>query len=224
MANSDFRNKAGWVIATVVVVILAVTGILLLVPRLTADEPPFDADAVPGTQVLWVTAPRGADHGTLELWQRGSRWKRTLSTSAWVGREGISPQAREGSAFTPEGTFTVSEAFGRLADTRSRLPYLPVDSSNTWWWVSDTASPLYNQKYQCLADECPFDTSASENLGETDPQYNYALVIDYNRAPVVEGRGSAFFVHVAVGKPTPGLVAGPGEGMRTQLTTQEAAR
>ncbi|RDI54146.1 L,D-transpeptidase family protein [Nocardia mexicana] len=224
MSNSDFRNKASWLIATVVVVILAVTGIFLLLPGLTADEPPFDADAVPGTQVVWVTAKRGADHGTLELWQRGSRWKRTLSTPAWVGKEGISKQAREGSSFTPEGTFAVSEAFGRMSDTRARLPYLPVDPSNTWWWVSDTASPLYNQKYQCADSECPFDTEAAENLGETDPQYNYALVIDYNRTPVVAGQGSAFFVHVAVDKPTAGCVSVSEDVMRTLLATLEPSR
>lgn len=35
------------------------------------------------------------------------------------------------------------------------------------------------------------------------------MVIDYNRAPVVQGAGSAFFLHVAVGEPTQGCVAVP---------------
>ncbi|WP_157111816.1 hypothetical protein [Nocardia beijingensis] len=64
----------------------------------------------------------------------------------------------------------------------------------------------------------------SENLGRTDPQYNYALVIDYNRFPVVPNRGSAFFVHVEVGRPTAGCVAVGDDVMRTLLTTLEPSR
>ncbi|WP_280240482.1 L,D-transpeptidase family protein [Nocardia abscessus] len=173
-----------------------------------------------------MTAPAGADRGTLELWQRNRlrRWERTLAVPAWVGTAGISREAREGAAYTPEGTFALTEGFGRLPDVGAKLPYLSVDPSNTWWWVSDTASPLYNQKYQCAEDGCPFDTSLSENLGRTDPQYNYALVIDYNRFPVVPKQGSAFFVHVEAGRPTAGCVAVGADVMRTLLTTLEPSR
>ncbi|WP_280372992.1 L,D-transpeptidase family protein [Nocardia abscessus] len=173
-----------------------------------------------------MTAPAGADRGTLELWQRNRlrRWERTLAVPAWVGTAGISREAREGAAYTPEGTFALTEGFGRLPDVGAKLPYLSVDPSNTWWWVSDTASPLYNQKYQCAEDGCPFDTSLSENLGRTDPQYNYALVIDYNRFPVVPKQGSAFFVHVEAGRPTAGSVAVGADVMRTLLTTLEPSR
>jgi L,D-peptidoglycan transpeptidase YkuD (ErfK/YbiS/YcfS/YnhG family) len=34
-------------------------------------------------------------------------------------------------------------------------------------------------------------------------------VIDYNRSPVVQGAGSAFFLHVTVGQPTQGCVSIP---------------
>ncbi len=197
---------------------------IVLLAEITGNRPPFDPDAVPGTQVVWVTAPAGADRGTLELWQRNRfrRWERTLAVPAWVGSAGISREAREGAAYTPEGTFALTEGFGRLPDADAKLPYLTVDESV--WWVSDTASPLYNQEYRCAEDECPFDTALSENLGRTDPQYNYALVIDYNRFPVVPNRGSAFFVHVEVGRPTAGCVAVGDDVMRTLLSTLEPSR
>ena len=35
----------------------------------------------------------------------------------------------------------------------------------------------------------------------------YAIVIDYNRTPIVPGRGSAFFLHVTEGKPTQGCIS-----------------
>ncbi|MFI9414771.1 L,D-transpeptidase [Nocardia gamkensis] len=197
---------------------------IVLLTEITGSRPPFDPDVVPGTQVVWVTAPAGADRGTLELWQRNRfrRWERTLAVPAWVGSAGISREAREGAAYTPEGTFTLTEGFGRLPGTDAKLPYLEVDESR--WWVSDTESPLYNQEYRCAEGECPFDTTLSENLGRTDPQYNYALVIDYNRFPVVPKRGSAFFIHVEVGRPTAGCVAVGDDVMRTLLTTLEPSR
>ena len=40
------------------------------------------------------------------------------------------------------------------------------------------------------------------------PQYRYFAVIDYNAHPVVPGRGSAIFLHVAVGS-TAGCVSLP---------------
>jgi L,D-peptidoglycan transpeptidase YkuD (ErfK/YbiS/YcfS/YnhG family) len=39
----------------------------------------------------------------------------------------------------------------------------------------------------------------SEALWRISPQYRYFAVIDYNTRPVVAGRGSAIFLHVAVG-------------------------
>ncbi|WP_157129401.1 L,D-transpeptidase family protein [Nocardia amamiensis] len=228
MGDKSAQNRPArrWTVFVVaVVVVIAALGIVL-VREVTGDRPPFDTNAVPGTQVVWVTAPAGANRGTLEFWQRNRlrQWERTFAVPAWVGTGGISREAREGAAFTPEGTFALTESFGRLPDVGAELPYLSLDESNTWWWVSDTESPLYNQKYQCAEGDCPFDTSLSENLGRTEPQYNYALVIDYNRFPVVPKQGSAFFLHVEAGRPTAGCVAVGADVMRTLLATLEPSR
>ncbi len=199
---------------------------IALLPRANPDKPPFDPDTVPGTQVVWVTAPRGEARATLELWQRNRLrdWKRTFAVPAWVGAEGISPHAAEGRAFTPQGTFTLTEGFGRRPDPAAQLPYLAIDRSNTWWWVSDVESPLYNTEYRCAAPDCPFDTTRAENLGRVDPQYNHAIVIDYNRSPALPGAGSAFFLHGAIGEPTSGCVAVSEDVMRTLIATLQPAR
>ncbi|MFF2550870.1 L,D-transpeptidase [Nocardia sp. NPDC058058] len=197
-----------------------------LLPRVSTDKPPFDPDSVPGTQVVWVTAPAGEARGTLELWQRNRLrdWKRSFATPAWVGSEGISELAAEGRSFTPKGTFALTEGFGRIPDPAARLPYIAIDRSNTWWWVSDVESPLYNRSFRCASPDCPFDTSLSENLGRTDPQYNHALVIDYNRFPAEPGAGSAFFVHGDIGRPTAGCVAVSEDVVRTLLATLQPSR
>jgi L,D-peptidoglycan transpeptidase YkuD (ErfK/YbiS/YcfS/YnhG family) len=49
----------------------------------------------------------------------------------------------------------------------------------------------------------------SEPLWEVTPQYDYFAAIEYNRSPVVPGRGSAIFLHVSIGAPTTGCVAIP---------------
>ncbi len=85
------------------------------------------------------------------------------------------------------------------------MPYLHLTSDD--WWVSDVDSPLYNTEQRCAPAACTFDTGASERLDFVDPEYDYAVVIDANRTPVVPGAGSAFFLHVANGGPTAGCVA-----------------
>ena len=64
------------------------------------------------------------------------------------------------------------------------------------------------QHRAALRGGCAFTQGdPNEHLYYEQPYYNYAVVIDYNRAPVVQGAGSAFFLHVTVGAPTPGCVS-----------------
>ena len=84
------------------------------------------------------------------------------------------------------------------------LPYRVVDGDD--WWVSDVASPRYNQYAQCAPGTCDFSEPASENLAAAGAVYDYAVVIDYNRGGT-PGAGSAFFLHVTNGAPTAGCVA-----------------
>jgi L,D-peptidoglycan transpeptidase YkuD (ErfK/YbiS/YcfS/YnhG family) len=174
----------------------------------TAGAWPFPRPVSPGesTQLVTVTAgSAGATTGRLEAWElRPTGWARTLGpVTARLGAAGIGA-ASEGSTRTPAGTYTLTEAFGRLGDPGTALPYRVIDQQD--WWVSDTTSRLYNQHARCAAGSCPFRESAGENLWQQGWVYDLAVVIDYNRQGT-PGAGSAFFLHVTNGQPTAGCVA-----------------
>ncbi|AHH97669.1 hypothetical protein GCM10010174_02250 [Kutzneria viridogrisea] len=167
-------------------------------------------------QVITVRAEHErATTAVLTAWQRGAGcWRRVLDpVRAFVGSQGIG-RASESSARTPAGVWPLTEGFGHLP-VRTRLPYREIDAAD--WWVSDPASPLYNTYQRCQAGGCPFDESAGEALGRSGAVYDHAVVIDYNRSPVVPGAGSAFFLHVTGGGPTAGCVAIPVAELRTLL-------
>lgn len=199
--------------------LLAVIVLLAAVSACTSNSKPamplpYRGDA---TQVITVVADEAsATTATLTAWQHFSDgWRAEIGpVRAFVGRDGVG-QASESSAHTPAGVWTLSEAFGIAPDNESGLPYRQVGSSD--WWVSDVDAPTYNQYAHCETGACDFDEQSSENLGAAGPAYEHAVVIDYNRQPVVAGAGSAFFLHVETGRPTAGCVAIAAADLRTVL-------
>lgn len=157
-------------------------------------------------QVVTVLADSGAGTtAVLQTWRRaGSGWAKVgPAVPAWLGSAGIGPTSEQISR-TPAGSFTLSEAFGRRPDPGTALPYRHTDPAD--WWISEPGR-LYNTEQHCPAD-CSFTRGEpNEHLSDIAPEYDYALVIDYNRTPVVPGAGSAFFVHVTVQEPTQGCVS-----------------
>jgi L,D-peptidoglycan transpeptidase YkuD (ErfK/YbiS/YcfS/YnhG family) len=120
-----------------------------------------------------------------------------------LGTDGVG-SASEQTTTTPEGSFTLTQAFGRFTDPGTALPYRRTTPAD--WWISQPG-PLYNTEQHC-ASGCSFTQGApNEHLYYELPYYDYAVVIDYNRDPVRPGAGSAFFLHVTVGAPTQGCVS-----------------
>lgn len=158
-------------------------------------------------QVITVRVASGsATVGVLEAWERrGDEFARVRGPiRVFVGEDGVG-SASERRSRTPRGVFTLTEAFGLAANPGTALPYVRVGSSH--WWVSDVKSRYYNQMRRCIPGAwCGFRQSRSEQLGAIGA-YEYALVMDYNRDPVVPGRGSAFFLHVSEGRPTQGCIS-----------------
>jgi L,D-peptidoglycan transpeptidase YkuD (ErfK/YbiS/YcfS/YnhG family) len=179
---------------------------------------PMGIDAGNSTEVVTVVAPSArSTTATLTSWQLTSTgWTAVVGPlTAYVGSAGVGA-ASEDIARTPQGVFTLTEAFGRAANPGTALPYRQVDAQD--WWVGDRTSSLYNQHARCAAGSCPFDESVSENLYGAGPVYDYAAVIDYNRSPAVPGAGSAFFLHVTNHIPTAGCVAIERAALVTLLT------
>ena len=166
------------------------------------------AGAVDGaTQVITVEAPStSSTQATLQAWQKdGTGWQRFGgAVHAWVGSDGLSTQPSESRSATPIGSFTLTQAFGHDPNPGTALPYRQTTPAD--WWISQ-AGPLYNTEQHCSSG-CGFTQGdPNEHLYYETPFYDYAVVIDYNRWPVVQGAGSAFFLHVTVGSPTAGCVS-----------------
>ena len=167
---------------------------------------PLGVDPGGSTQVVSVVASSSrATTAKLTAWELGpGGWTAVLGpVTARIGSAGVG-RASESTTRTPAGVFTLTEAFGRQGDPGTALPYRVVDGDD--WWVSDVASPRYNQYAQCAPGTCDFDEAAGENLAAAGPVYDHAVVIDYNRGGT-PGAGSAFFLHVTNGAPTAGCVA-----------------
>jgi L,D-peptidoglycan transpeptidase YkuD (ErfK/YbiS/YcfS/YnhG family) len=158
-------------------------------------------------QVITVVAGQESDtQATLQAWRKvAGGWRRVgPSVPAWLGTTGMTPQPSESKSATPMGSYTLTQAFGHDSNPGTALPYTQTTPAD--WWISEPG-PLYNTLQHCASD-CAFTQGdPNEHLYYETPYYNYAVVIDYNRSPVRQGAGSAFFLHVSVGAPTAGCVS-----------------
>lgn len=123
-----------------------------------------------------------------------------------LGRGGVTPaEAKvEGDGASPIGIWPIRQVFWRA----DRLPRpetaLPVEALiPEAGWCDDPASPFYN-----LPVLLPFPMS-HEKLWRDDGVYDLIVVLGYNDAPPVPGKGSAIFLHLARPdySPTEGCVA-----------------
>lgn len=111
---------------------------------------------------------------------------------------------REGDGATPIGSFPLRRVLyrpDRLAPPETALPAAPLSPHDGW--CDDPGHPSYNQQV-CL----PFD-GRCERLWRKDHVYDVIVVLGYNDNPVIAGKGSAIFLHVAKPDfaPTEGCVA-----------------
>ncbi|MFI0355297.1 L,D-transpeptidase family protein [Actinomadura sp. 9N407] len=141
-----------------------------------------------------------------ECAKAGPFWRTVLSTPGYVGRNGFAEPGtkREGDGKSPTGSYSMTEAFGE-GDPGTRLPYRTLRKSGDCWG-STVGDPRYNRYYRgtCL----PADENLSQYMLEGP--YRQAVVIGYNRppdSPVVQGNGSAIFMHIGTGRPTAGCVS-----------------
>lgn len=139
---------------------------------------------------------------------------RMAQVGAWrfrcaVGRGGIRVDKREGDGATPAGAWTLREVFyraDRMAAPQTRLPLRALRPDDGW--CDAPGDRFYNRLVRL-----PYPASA-EVLWRRDSVYDIIVVAGYNDAPVVPGKGSAIFLHLARSRyqPTAGCVAfAPGD-------------
>ena len=129
-----------------------------------------------------------------------------VTTPCLIGRNGsVAATAKhEGDGRTPLGRWALRSALlrpDRVAPLVSLLPWRWLHRDDGW--SDDPADPAYN-----TAVRHPHVFSA-EHLWRDDGLYDLIVVLGYNDAPPVPGRGSAIFLHcIAAGHPaTAGCVA-----------------
>lgn len=131
------------------------------------------------------------------------RWSGGTARCA-IGRGGISCDKHEGDGATPVGRFPLRQALyraDRIAQPATALPLQRIGRDDGW--CDDPADAAYNRPV-------PLPYAAShERLWRDDALYDILIVVGHNDDPVLPGRGSAIFIHVASADftPTAGCVA-----------------
>ena len=145
---------------------------------------------------------RPAPGGTWVLEVRGK------SYPCAVGRKGVAPPGakQEGDGMTPSGEYAFRELLYRPDKVDAKgLPevWKPRALQKTDGWCDEAKDPNYNRLVTL-----PYAPS-HEELWREDDLYDLIVPLGYNDDPVVPGKGSAIFFHVARPgyAPTAGCVA-----------------
>ncbi|MBM3617421.1 MAG: hypothetical protein FJX23_02630 [Alphaproteobacteria bacterium] len=109
-----------------------------------------------------------------------------------TGKNGFSVEKREGDNCTPIGTYALRECWYRadkIAAPVTNLPLRVIQPDDGWCDAPE--HPAYNTHVKL-----PFAAS-HEKLWREDDVYDVVVPMGYNDAPIVPGKGSAIFMHVA---------------------------
>lgn len=129
-----------------------------------------------------------------------------LTFQCAIGKGGMVDAAKktEGDGASPIGLWKIKRVFWR-ADKFDRpktvLPATPLHPDDGW--CDEPGDPLYN-----CAVKRPYPAS-HEVMWREDDLYDIVVQLDHNTDPVVSGKGSAIFMHVAKPdySPTEGCIA-----------------
>jgi len=109
-----------------------------------------------------------------------------------IGPGGIAVKGREGDGITPRGAWPVREIFyraDRIAKPKTDFPLRAIEKDDGW--CDAPGDPHYNRLVTL-----PYPASA-ETMWREDHLYDLVAVLGFNDDPVVAGKGSAIFLHLA---------------------------
>ena len=123
---------------------------------------------------------------------------------AALGRSGITASKREGDGATPVAILPLRRVFyrpDRVAPPIAVVPVQPISPDDGW--CDEPSHPAYNQ-----LTRLPIAASA-EALWRDDNVYDVIGILGWNDDPIMPGRGSAIFLHLARADyaPTDGCIA-----------------
>jgi L,D-peptidoglycan transpeptidase YkuD (ErfK/YbiS/YcfS/YnhG family) len=133
---------------------------------------------------------------------------------AALGAGGVRADKQEGDHATPAGLLALRRVLyraDRVPIPRAAVPREPIAASDGW--CDDPAHADYNRQVHLP------HPARVELLWRADGLYDVVGVLGWNDAPVLRGRGSAIFLHVARAdfSPTEGCVALALEDLRAVL-------
>ena len=120
-----------------------------------------------------------------------------------IGKNGIKRFKKEGDFCTPTGQFSLGPIYyrkDRINKLNTKLNIYPITKNMIW---EDNPN---NKNYNKLNLN---NKKSKEKLFRKDNIYDIIVVINYNNNPVVPGKGSAIFIHIARNNyfPTKGCIA-----------------
>ncbi len=147
---------------------------------------------------LLIATPTGPDPWTATA-VFGARTLRCA-----LGRTGVTGDKREGDGASPLGRWPMRRLHfraDRVTPPPLKIPARAIRPEDGWCDAPD--DPAYNRLVTL-----PFAAS-HEEMWRADGLYDLVVELGYNDAPVVPGRGSAIFLHVARADfgPTAGCLA-----------------
>jgi L,D-peptidoglycan transpeptidase YkuD (ErfK/YbiS/YcfS/YnhG family) len=121
-----------------------------------------------------------------------------------LGRSGITADKLEGDGCTPAGRFPIRRLLyrpDRVREIACAFPIQPISPGDGW--CDEPGDHAYNR---LITRPYP---ARHETLWREDALYDLVLVIGHNDDPVVQGKGSAVFLHLAQPDygPTAGCIA-----------------
>jgi L,D-peptidoglycan transpeptidase YkuD (ErfK/YbiS/YcfS/YnhG family) len=143
-------------------------------------------------QVVAVTGNKATDKkATIKTYEFVyGEWRRALKTMAGVvGYKGFAVNKKEGDGKSPMGIYSMGIAFGSgIKPSGMNWPYRRATKND--YWIDATSSKDYNKWVTSTR------TPSVSHEKMLNPLYKYGAVINYNRYPIVKGKGSAIFLHI----------------------------
>jgi para-nitrobenzyl esterase len=157
-----------------------------------------DQMSAEGSRQLLVVVTGGWDdiQGVIYRFERDSmkEWRPIgRAVPVVVGSKGLAWDKHEGDGRSPAGIFPLGTVFGFAAPEHALAMPFRLVTPNTEC-VDDARSARYNTLVERQAQSV--DWASSEQMRAVDPGYRIGVVIDYNGAPSVPGRGSCVFMHI----------------------------
>lgn len=130
--------------------------------------------------------------------------KYNIETNAYIGRNGVTANKKEGDGKTPIGEFELGIILGTHQNIQNKNGLKYKQITEDMYWVDDPKSRHYNQLVNISTTKKDWDSA--EHLIQYPIQYEYLIEIKTNPKNI-PGKGSAIFLHCTNNRPTAGCVA-----------------